>query len=158
MAPLPIGGLARTRNGLLVDDELARAVRTEAAAAVAYWWGVGPTAVARWRKALGVTRSNNAGTVRLRLEVAKRAGDAAKSHEYTDAERAVRRRNALRLNLGRHLRRDTNGRQWTPAEDAMLGTLPDDEVAKRIGRKPSAVRVRRAKLGIPSAYDRRRAR
>jgi hypothetical protein len=29
----------KSHPSLLVDDELARAVRTEAAAAVCYWWG-----------------------------------------------------------------------------------------------------------------------
>src|ERR1700722_8149266 len=33
--------------GLLLDDELARAVRTESAAAVSYWWGVSEGVV--WR-------------------------------------------------------------------------------------------------------------
>jgi hypothetical protein len=32
-------------SGLLVDAELARAVRCESAAAVLFWWGAGPRAV-----------------------------------------------------------------------------------------------------------------
>src|SRR5207249_3511763 len=53
--------------GLLIDDELARAVRHESAAAVAHWWGVHRTAVRRWRAALEVSRTNNEGTHRLVL-------------------------------------------------------------------------------------------
>jgi hypothetical protein len=38
---------------------------------------------------------------------------------------------------------------WTAGQLALLGTLPDDEVAKRIGGTPGAVRVKRGKLRIP---------
>ncbi|WP_434030204.1 hypothetical protein, partial [[Pseudomonas] boreopolis] len=34
--------------------ELARAIRTESVEAIRYWWGIGPTKVWQWRKALGV--------------------------------------------------------------------------------------------------------
>ena len=54
-------------RGLLVDEELARAVRNESATAVAYWWGVNRSTVGRWRRALGATRTNNPGTHRLVL-------------------------------------------------------------------------------------------
>jgi hypothetical protein len=57
---LPVN--SKGHPSLLLDDELARAVRTEAAAAVCYWWGVSQGVVQRWRKALGVTRTNNART------------------------------------------------------------------------------------------------
>jgi hypothetical protein len=43
-------------SGLLVDDELVRAIRTEAAIAVAFWWNVPPTSVSRWERLLGVGR------------------------------------------------------------------------------------------------------
>src|SRR5262245_16611373 len=42
-------------SGLLVDEELARAVRTESAAAVIFWFGVTAGVVWRWRKALGAS-------------------------------------------------------------------------------------------------------
>jgi hypothetical protein len=46
----------------------------------------------------------------------------------------------------------TTGRQraWTPKEDALLGKLPDAEVAARTGRSAGAARARRLKLGRPS--------
>jgi hypothetical protein len=47
---------------------------------------------------------------------------------------------------------------WKQEELALLGTLPDDEVAARIGRTTNAVRVKRTKLRIPTARDGRRAR
>src|SRR5262249_56768178 len=43
-------------SGLLVDEELARAVRHESAAAVMFWWGASQTAVNNWRTALAVSR------------------------------------------------------------------------------------------------------
>jgi hypothetical protein len=52
----------RGGSGLLADEELARAVRTESANAIRYWFGVSVDVVWRWRKALGVTnRCANAG-------------------------------------------------------------------------------------------------
>src|SRR3954466_12705425 len=47
---------------LIVDEELARAVRQESAAAVAYWGGMTVATGIKWRKALGVNRKNNEGT------------------------------------------------------------------------------------------------
>lgn len=41
---------------LIVTVELARAVRTEAEAAICWWWGVGTVTVWSWRQALGVGR------------------------------------------------------------------------------------------------------
>jgi hypothetical protein len=38
---------------------------------------------------------------------------------------------------------------WGPWEDAMLGVVPDAEVARRTGRREEAVRSRRARLLIP---------
>jgi hypothetical protein len=47
---------------------------------------------------------------------------------------------------------------WKPEELALLGTLPDDELAHRIGRTKTAVRVARNRRGIPSARDGRTRR
>jgi hypothetical protein len=52
-------------SGLVVDEVLARAVRHEAAAAISYWWVASAAAVRSWRKALGVTRTDNQGCLRL---------------------------------------------------------------------------------------------
>jgi len=41
-------------------------------------------------------------------------------------------------------------RPWSPEEDALLGTMPDDEVARRTRRNRTAVFLRRQNLGIPS--------
>jgi hypothetical protein len=41
-------------------------------------------------------------------------------------------------------------RAWLPEEDALLGVVPDAEVARRTGRGEDAVRSRRARLLIPA--------
>jgi hypothetical protein len=42
--------------------------------------------------------------------------------------------------------------RWTPEAVKLLGTRPDREVAKLIGRQPQAVNWNRRKLGIPCCY------
>jgi hypothetical protein len=58
-----------------------------------------------------------------------------------------RRRTARRLNLGRYLKKGYHGPWWTRAEMALLGRVPDEEVARRTGRTPAAVRRKRETLG-----------
>jgi hypothetical protein len=43
-------------SGLLVTDELVRAVKSESSLALQHWFGIKPETVWRWRKAFGVTR------------------------------------------------------------------------------------------------------
>src|SRR5437868_9835811 len=50
--------------GLFVNDELARAIRTESAAAIIHWWGVSANTIWSWRKAFGVDRISNLGRYR----------------------------------------------------------------------------------------------
>lgn len=58
-----------------------------------------------------------------------------------------------------HRRRGTRppnaGRAWTAEEDGLLGTLPDEEVARRTSRTLGAVRCRRALLDIDGFYRKR---
>lgn len=42
------------------------------------------------------------------------------------------------------------GPPWSPAEDSLLGTAPDSEIAARLGRSRGSVAARRHKLGIKS--------
>jgi hypothetical protein len=103
-APLswPRGHPLDSRNGhpsLLVDEELARAVRLESAAAVKHWWRVGTGVVWRWRKALAVTRTNNPGTRRLML-AASEVGASVKRGVALPAEQVgLRRRTAPGLRV-----------------------------------------------------------
>ena len=125
--PWPLCHLAGYRRpcgrGILVDDELARAIRHESATAVKYWWGVSRNTARRWRGAFGVGRRDNEGTHRLVL-------------------------GAIQVNMDT---RGDDGRVWTRDEVALLGALPDAEVARRTGRTANAVTVKRRKLGRPRA-------
>jgi hypothetical protein len=57
--------------------------------------------------------------------------------------------------LGRYLQPGAPPeKRWTAEELAMRATLPDEKLAEQVGRTPGAVRVKRGKLGIPSACDR----
>jgi hypothetical protein len=136
-------------SGLLVDEELARAIRSESAAALRYWWGVGEHAVWHWRRELGVSRTSNPGSQRL-IQAASEAGaSVTRGKPLGPAEVERRRQTAQQLNLGQHLRPAIGGPRWTAEQVAMLGVLPDAEVAQRTGRSSEAVRLKRWKLGIP---------
>ena len=57
-----------------------------------------------------------------------------------DAEKGL----AANLVLGYH------GPLWAPEDMSLLGTMPDEEVARRTGRTAGAVRQKREELGIPN--------
>ena len=131
---------------MLVTEELARAVRTESAAAVCYWWGVTPGVVWRWRKALGVTRWGTEGSQRLRQELSERGADATRGRR--PSPETLRKRVQTRRQQG-YLPPDRWAEDgWKPEEVALLGTLPDEEVARRLGCSISAVSQKRRRQGI----------
>jgi hypothetical protein len=142
----PVGN---SHPSLLLDSELARAVRTESAAAVMFWWGVSVGVVHRWRKFLAVDRVNNPGTHRLVQASAEAGAEAVQAKEWTDAERQAKWERSKALDLARHLTTGYHGPWWTAEELALLGTLPDAEVAARTGRTANAVRVKRRRAGLP---------
>jgi hypothetical protein len=132
----------RGGSGLLVDEELARAIRIESSLAIQHWWGVGMTAVWAWRKALGVGRFNE-GSAKLRKRVNARTAKKLKGRRLPPEQVERRRQTAKALGL-RPKQSYTGGRPWTAEELALLGTVPDGELAAQIGRTETAVRVRRA--------------
>lgn len=138
--------------GLLVNAELKRATRTESAAALGRWWGLSKSAVHSLRVWAGVEgHDTTAGTRRAVKAAADLGGEATRGAELGDEACDVRAANARRLGLIRHAqaRRWPDG--WTAEADAMLGTMSDGHVAKRVGKSRSAVQARRVKLGVPAA-------
>jgi hypothetical protein len=133
---------------LIVDEELARAVREESAAAIRYWWGVSNRTVCKWRKALGVDRRNNEGSQALIHAATTRARSAqapVRSEEYRQKQREnIRRRRAE--GSAPEL---ATGRAWSPEHKALLGTMPDEEVASRTGHPLRSVKTVRLRLRIP---------
>lgn len=146
---------SRGGSGLLVDETLAWVIRHESAASIRYWLGVGVKAVWAWRRALAVTRTNNEGTRRLMLAASRHGARVLKLNGLSDAVCDRMSERSKRLNLIRFAHRGCRGR-WTKKELRLLGSMPDEELATRIGRSKTAVRVMRNKRRIPGACDRRR--
>jgi hypothetical protein len=96
--------------------DLTRAVRGESAAAVRYWWGVGPKAVWRWRRAPGVGgRDGTEGSRRLIQAAAAKGGAGMRARGLTDRERRQRRKRARELDLGQYLEAARQKRAWSGA-------------------------------------------
>jgi hypothetical protein len=151
---IPVG--RKGHPSLLVDEELARAVRNEAVVAIRYWWGLSAGVVQRWRRALEVNRRTNPGTRRLMLAASAKGADAMRGVPLSEEQVEQRRRNAIENNLAQYLQTGYHGPWWTAEDIALLGVLPDEEVARRTGRSYDAVRRQRLLRGIPNPTPRRR--
>jgi hypothetical protein len=152
---LPVG--TKGHPSLLVDEELARAVRHESAAALRHWWGVSALVVWKWRRVLGVDRINCEGTTRLMRAASELGAAQVRGKELPPEQVEQRRRTALELNLGQYLRPGYNlDPWWSRRELALLGTDDDEVIAARIGRTPNAVGVMRRRRKVPKFRDRRR--
>jgi len=141
-------------SGLLVNEELARAVRCESVLVIRYWWGASEMAVWRWRQALGV-KPFNEGSARLRQQLNRELSDDLRGKKLPPEQVERRRRTALELGLRPVSLRPGGSQPWTAEERGLLGTAPDEEVATQIGRTEMAVQVKRIRLGIPTALDHR---
>ena len=146
---LPVSG--RGHPSLIVTEELRRAIRTESAAALMHWWGVSAGVVWRWRKAFAVGRAGTEGSERLIQAAAERGALPAPRGKKLSADaREQRRKRAISDGYGRRLSPGYNlGPTWTDAELALLGTMADQDVAKRIGKSRDAVRAQRRRRKVP---------
>jgi hypothetical protein len=136
--PWPVGKKGRAKAPILFGD-LAGAVRRESNQAVAFWWGVTPQTVTKWRKALEVSRANE-GTRRLHHEVAlepgvtagrakahAKLGDAARREKIAAAKRGRPRPAGMMQalaagNVGRHQSEET--RRKRSEAHRLRGTRP----------------------------------
>ena len=136
--------------GLLLDSELARAVRHESAAAVMHWWGVTSGVVWRWRKALGVGPTDSEGSRRL-IQAASEMGAAEQRGKQLPPEQVERRRRTAReKNLAQYLQPGYHGPRWTQEQPQLLGAEPDVVIAAKVGRKAEVVLSMRRRPGIPN--------
>ena len=89
---------------------------------------------------------------------ASEVGAAAVRGKGLPPEQVARRRStALELNFGRRLIPGYRGPRLTRRQKALLGKLPDEELARRTGRTPNAVRQKRETLSIPKPAGSSRA-
>jgi hypothetical protein len=137
------------RPSLLVDEELARAIRTESAAALRFWWGVGEPLVWKGRKALGVGRTDNPGSARLIRAASQKGADSMRRNDWPSQAREERRERAVAGDYAARLQPGYHGPRWTQGELALLGTDADKVIAARIGKSRDAVRAQRVRRKIP---------
>jgi hypothetical protein len=163
-APIPWPRIWRRRS-LVICGDLLRALKTESVLAVSYHWGLSYSIVSQYRQQLNVPRLNP-GSHRLFREVviesARTPEALAKQSRAREGRRATESRRdraklrriqrrpksrAWRRKMSERLRRhfDLIGpyRPWTKKELAMIGTMPDREVARRTNRSLAAVRAKK---------------
>ena len=163
-APIPWPRIWHRRS-LVICGDLLRALRTESVLAVSYYWGLSKAIVSQYRQLFSVPRVNP-GTHRLIREFVIPASCTAEvGPNNRRREKASSRPNpsmiasgcagtqsrpkpkTWRRKMSEPLRRrfDLVGpyRKRTPEELAMVGTMPDLEVARRINRSLSAVKAKK---------------
>ena len=147
----------RSGSGLWVNDELVRAIQTEIAAALSYWFGVSKKTVCFWRRAFEVKgKFGTPGSEKAHLKASRKGAKAVKGKEWTVEEREKKRKLSKRLGLQPGPRWTQEAGGWTPEELALLGTNYDEAIARKIGRTVSAVRIQRRNRKVKAFRDRRR--
>jgi hypothetical protein len=136
-----------------VTEELVRAIRTESATALKHWFGVSPHTVWSWRRAFGVSQWGTAGSKQLHQEVSEQAAEVTQGTRQS--EETVRRRMQTRLERGYPPTGRWTEDGWKPEEIALLGTMPDEELARQLGRSLNSVSLKRRRLKIANPRDRR---
>lgn len=139
------GGGKRGKGSIVLCGDLVRAVKAESSLAIQYWWGVSVATVLRWRAALEVEQFNE-GTRELYRQNVPRifTREKTKLGHRLAATPQVRAK-ALETWRSRGIASEI---RWTDEQDALLGTMPDQEVALRMGCSDGAVRRRRCRLGM----------
>ncbi|MDB5312585.1 MAG: hypothetical protein JWO38_6787 [Gemmataceae bacterium] len=141
------GRESRGGSGLWVNEDLVRAIRTESAAALMNWFGVGSHAAWNRRKRFtGGGKFPTRGSTAAHRKASQTGNEGMKAKEWTDEERDRKAElsNALGLRPGPRWTEDG----WTAEQLALLGTDRDEVIAVRVGRSVRAVTVKRVRLKI----------
>jgi len=145
-------------TSLILCGDLVRAIRQEAAQAVAFHWGVTSSTVRKWRRLLGVgrftegTRALNDLNAPHRVRRAKEMTLSPRRGPRRESTHVASFLNPLPARTVRSRpRRPVNpdARAWTADENRLLGTMPDRTLAQQLKRTIGAVRARRRMLGLP---------
>jgi hypothetical protein len=136
----------RGGSGLLLTEELVRAIRTECAEAIKHWFGVSANAVWNWRKAFDVARWGTEGSRRLLLQMCEAGAKKlrGKKRPLAAIQKQIQTCRQLGYKPPQKRWAMTGWKQW---QLDLLGTAPDAELAARFGRTVTAVRVMRNRLG-----------
>jgi hypothetical protein len=162
--PRPVPDKVRLLHGPYEPPPLRQGARTTClyrdADVVITGWSDGRISWPRCR-ALGVrggsgllvceelARAGTEGSRRLCRAAWERAKAAVRGKPLSPEQVEERRRRALELNLGQYLD-PGHGAGWWEGELALLGKLPDAEVARQTGRTRDAVRQKRQELRLPN--------
>ena len=119
----------------ILCGELADAVKTKSAAYIGELLGLSQATIAKWRGALGVTRSNNAGTLQLYRELKP----LKLTDERTKKGRESPKNNGLAKMIQRHKEHAIN---W----DSVDWTQSNQQIAAQLGAKLRTVVSKRCTL------------
>ena len=155
----PTGTGNRGRGTLILFGGLKLAIENESSQSVAYWFGVNTTTIAKWRKLLGVSRSN-AGTKKLFESALRndvdRAVKISKARQgkprtgYTPPFEGRKHSTRSRKQMSQRRTGVLRRRPWEAWEDQLLqDQVSIHEVAKRTHRALRLVRERKQELGLP---------
>jgi hypothetical protein len=109
-----------------------------------------------WRKAFGVSQWGTEGSRLLHRELSERGAEATCGQKQSAQH--IRQRVLTRRSYGVKPPSRWAETGWKPEELALLGTMPEEELAHRIGRTAHAVRLARNRRGMPTVRDRRTRR
>ena len=141
----------RGGSGLWVNDTLAKAIQTESAEALMYWFGVSANVVWRWRKTFGVSgTATTPGSRKAHRQACQAGAEEMRAKEWTDEELDEKADLAKRLGKRPGPRWTPTTGGWTAAQLALLGTDDDKVIAKTLRRSLAAVRKKRVVLKIPA--------
>lgn len=132
----------RGGSGLLVNETLVKAIRTESAESLLWLFGVSAGVVWKWRKKFGVSgTATTPGSKKSHQKASQRGADAMKAKEWTGDELATltERLADARSRVRRSRWTSSNG-GWRLEELALLGTDHDKHIAARFGRSPRSQR------------------